>query len=959
MVPTLWALRQVGLAWVVLAASLVPSSAPMPEDPAFLDLEGAVGGPARAVFVQDHLAYVGVGTRLVVVDVADPSHPQRVGAVVLPDAVHALYVDGSHAYTSGAYHGGLRIVDVADPAAPREVGAYPGGDASAVGWADELVVSDGLAVLVWSTSVWTFSDCTLRIVDVRDPASPRLVADFRLPDAFKPGSGLALVGATAFVAGGYNGLRIVDISDPAAPRQIASVPARGYVGDVVLSGAYAFVVEHGVATRVYQNTEPEQPGVRVLDVRQPDAPREVAFVPTDGPIRDMVRVGDLLLCTEHAGEPSWVTAGGVRVIDVHDPRRPRRAAYYPFPAASGIGDGVLFAADDGLVAVTGTGVVDRGEGATPRQQTIVNGLWLLDASRPDRALPVVGQADDAGFASIVDVAIHGGLAYAAAGDDGFRVIARRSAEGPSDVGGLTLGAPALGVAVGEGLGYVTSHRGEIHVLDLSDPMAPRIVGHLGPRESGAASNAVAADGRAYVSVRGTWQSAHEGSGYAGGGLRIVDASVPRSPREAAWLPLEHVTGVALGDGVLVATDGSRLWSFDLSAGVEPPPLSGTWTSDVMPPGVPRPLGIRAVAAEGRTAYAALAYEDPPWGYVGGLVALHVAPGAAPERLGFLQSVGENSGAVPTALAVSRGIAYLTLELNAYKYYGWHRRLDAVDVSDPSAPVLLATVHTSAVHAALAVEGDRVVAAGDEVHFLRAGHDVSGNVVDGIGRGVHGARLVLGDRRAVSDPTGGFTFDALRSGNHVVVGRDDRLAFSPSAFPVTVPPDRAGLRFVVEAAPVSVVLSADSLTTTLAYSDAHGLPTRFLFPSGIVTGTATVTVTPTTPAARILGARYAAHAFVLTAGPYDGSRAGSALRRSVAVTIRYSDSDAWSMSDEASLALFRRDGDAWVPSDLGCDHAPAPAVDPAANVVSASLCRTGTYALHGPTRQRYLPITTSR
>src|SRR5512140_595568 len=43
---------------------------------------GQIGGPIQAVAVQGHLAYVGVGPRLVVVDVTDPSSPREVGGTL-------------------------------------------------------------------------------------------------------------------------------------------------------------------------------------------------------------------------------------------------------------------------------------------------------------------------------------------------------------------------------------------------------------------------------------------------------------------------------------------------------------------------------------------------------------------------------------------------------------------------------------------------------------------------------------------------------------------------------------------------------------------------------------------------------------------------------------------------------------------------------------------------------------
>jgi len=80
---------------------------------------GQIGGGARAVAVQGRYAYLGVGPRLVVVDVADPARPVPLGQTdVLPGVVSGVAVAGGYAYVA-AGEGGLVVVDVTDPAHPR------------------------------------------------------------------------------------------------------------------------------------------------------------------------------------------------------------------------------------------------------------------------------------------------------------------------------------------------------------------------------------------------------------------------------------------------------------------------------------------------------------------------------------------------------------------------------------------------------------------------------------------------------------------------------------------------------------------------------------------------------------------------------------------------------------------------------------------------------------------------
>ena len=89
-----------------------------------VELVGQIGGFTWAVAVQGNYAYIGVGPRLVILDVSDPSHPAVVGQTgVLPDVVVGVAVAGSYAYVAD-WERGLRIIDVSDPAHPSEAGSY-------------------------------------------------------------------------------------------------------------------------------------------------------------------------------------------------------------------------------------------------------------------------------------------------------------------------------------------------------------------------------------------------------------------------------------------------------------------------------------------------------------------------------------------------------------------------------------------------------------------------------------------------------------------------------------------------------------------------------------------------------------------------------------------------------------------------------------------------------------------
>jgi hypothetical protein len=74
---------------------------------------------------------------------------------------------------------------------------------------------------------------------------------------------------------------------------------------------------------------------------------------------------------------------------------------------------------------------------------------------------------------------------------------------------------------------------------------------------------------------------------------------------------------------------------------------------------------------------------------------------------------------------------------------------------------------------------------------------------------------------------------------------------------------------------------------------------------------------------------------------------------VSVTIQYSSEDTAVISDTASLALYRLEGEIWVEADDRCSLAGTPlAQEP--GIFEGAICQEGTYALFGTTHAIALP-----
>ena len=89
-----------------------------------VQLVGQTGGATYAVAVQDNYAYIGVGPRLVILDVSDPTQPTLTGqSAPLPETIERIKVSGNLAYIADGVSG-IYIFDISDPADPSQLGHY-------------------------------------------------------------------------------------------------------------------------------------------------------------------------------------------------------------------------------------------------------------------------------------------------------------------------------------------------------------------------------------------------------------------------------------------------------------------------------------------------------------------------------------------------------------------------------------------------------------------------------------------------------------------------------------------------------------------------------------------------------------------------------------------------------------------------------------------------------------------
>jgi hypothetical protein len=180
---------------------------------------------ASSVEVVGNRLYLGKNTNgptLGVIDVTEPARPQLLSNWSVPDAAWDMAAEGSVLFAAerGTHElgGGVRVLDMSDAGNVVQLARWEGDCESATG-ASLDATRDRLYVACRSG---------LRILDVSDPATPRLIGGDddtgELPSTF---TAVAAHGDRAWYASG-EGIAEYDVSVPGLPRLLRRTPLAGY-----------------------------------------------------------------------------------------------------------------------------------------------------------------------------------------------------------------------------------------------------------------------------------------------------------------------------------------------------------------------------------------------------------------------------------------------------------------------------------------------------------------------------------------------------------------------------------------------------------------------------------------------------------------------------------------------------------------------------------------------------------
>ncbi len=450
-----------------------------------LELVGQIGGIGSGLAVQEPYAYVGVGPRLIVVDVSNPALPRPVGqSRPLSANVRRVVADGLYAFVAAA-EGTLTVLDLSNPADPVIVASLhtPGSPqdlarASAYLYLAERPRAPGNQQ----------ESGGLLVIDVSDPKNPVEVGTFyqgKSVSAVAVSGQLGLV-ATTTPSGSEPFLRILDLRDPARPEEVASLDMQATISGVTAADHYAFVV-------VWVGRGGAQ--LRVIDLIDPSAPVEIG----------RAQSGLAACCVEASGTFAYVAGAGLQVFDVSSPSRPAMVGSFRVGQASGL-----------RVIRTLTYV------------THARGLEVINIGDP--AAPVLaGSYGTLGYAEYL--AVTGHYAYVAGEGPGLRILDISDPGQPLQVGSYATSGAVIGVAATDRYAYMNTRAvwdgksfvGQgMYVLDISDPVRPRQVGYLDPQPGLYKEKDIygLTAVRNYVYIAGHHP-----------GLRVVDVTDPARPVE--------------------------------------------------------------------------------------------------------------------------------------------------------------------------------------------------------------------------------------------------------------------------------------------------------------------------------------------------------------------------------------------------------------------------------------------
>ena len=572
-----------------------------------------------ALAVDGETAYLSIGPRLVVLDLADAGGPQTLfTSDVLPVTATGLALENDRLYWLSS-DGQLLVFDISSPPAPKllaDLDISPGGQA--------IAVRDGRLYMSEISYYGGGAQDALRVYEIS--AAPRLAELSTLEMPNQP-YGLQLVGERAYLTLWDGSFVTVDVSDPAAPHILH-----------VLKGAYGHYVQFPYLFTSFDEN------LAVFDLSDAGQPQRTAAWPYEQePRLTSISAGAVYNQYLYLFDISAPPCGGdvspscmvsFHVLDISDPADPQSLSG---PAENPTFDAVAWAQVQGeqlLVSdrhgLTALSLADPVHPAIlwryPAAPTLMgaydftlrNGwlylgtdllyhsLYVFDLrhlSQPRLAGPFEPSIATSGLLS-------GDTLYLALGPDGLSALDVTQPDAPQEIARLNDEIVTQGgdlnrplAAVGDTL-YMSIGWAGLGIVDISDPRSPRTVGAF---DTGGTVRDMAL-GPEYLYV------------LTPEALNVLDLSTPHTPRIIDRLKLPDAWSLAL-DGDLAFVASMTCLNADGTGGLAVISLSDPAHPALLSTPKDVPCGLYDVAASGDYVFLAAGSD--------GILGIDVSDPAAP------------------------------------------------------------------------------------------------------------------------------------------------------------------------------------------------------------------------------------------------------------------------------------------------------------------------------------------
>ena len=427
------------------------TSAQIPNRSQSLGLVSQIGGSSFHVTGDGKALYLGVGPRVVILDMSNPNGLTYLGQTeVLFGLVTDLALDDGVLYILSEGKG-LYVLDVSIPKDPELIGFYPA-NGSRIQIKDQFAyvgqyvfdISNPQHLVEVSThdiqgeiigingNLAFFTDeGNLRIVDISNNDQPVEIGSYEISTY---ASDVAVHDNLVYLVSLESGVQIIDVSNPTQPRKIGSIE-KGEDETI-----WAIEIFENLAYIADNNDR-----LRVINVSNLNHPEELASL--------NLGFGNLVTDIYLSGNYAFLSNydGGVHVVNISNPNNPRIVSFYDTPS----GHDMSITGNYALLA----------EGAA---------LRIIDVSDPQEPRSLGLFATKANIESLTS---NRQFAFLANWVRGLRIIDVSNPTVPVELGHFEVdGKTANSIEVEGDYIYISDRfNGGLWKIDISDPSAPKEV----------------------------------------------------------------------------------------------------------------------------------------------------------------------------------------------------------------------------------------------------------------------------------------------------------------------------------------------------------------------------------------------------------------------------------------------------------------------------------------------------